>query len=52
MFCIYGIYVLLNSLIFKGALFVEPLLFGVIYMIVDNVFVFFKNLIIKKKEAV
>lgn len=46
-FCIYITYVLLNSFIFSGKLGVEPLLFGLIYLVFDSLFVVLKNIIIR-----
>lgn len=46
-FCIYITYVLLNSFIFSGKLGVEPLLFGLIYLVFDSLFVVLKNIFIR-----
>lgn len=45
-FSIYGIYRLLNTYIFDTKLSVEPLLYGVLYLLVDMFFISIKNFIV------
>lgn len=44
---IYMTYILLNSFMFDGKLGVEPLLFGLMYLFFDSIFVLLKNIFIR-----